>query len=89
MARPGGWYARIVDRREMSNVGRERVYLIHMEALRHNPGDMELGRRCAELALDLGRYGDARSYLTELIDRPGTDSGGRVASDLEELQGRC
>ena len=83
------WYARIVDRRDTDQRRRDRVYLIHMEALRHNSGDMELGRRCAELALDLGRYGDARSYLTELIDRLGTDSGGRVTSDLEELLGRC
>ena len=60
--------------------GRDRVYLIHTEALRHNPGDIALERRCAELALDLGRYGDAQSYLIGLLDRVGKESArpGRV-----------
>ena len=90
MVRRGGGTARIVDRRDTDRLRRGRVYLIHMEALRHNPGDMVLERRCAELALELGRYGDARSYLTDLLDRRRERTlRGRAASELEELLGRC
>ena len=84
------WYARLVDRRDPDGLRRGRVYLIRAEALRHNPGDAALStRQCAELALELGRYGDALSYLTGLLNRLGKDARGRAASELEELLGRC
>src|SRR4051794_5190715 len=53
------WYARLVDQRTPQQRGRAQVYLIYEEALRFNPGDPQLERKCADLAFELKRYGDA------------------------------
>jgi len=49
------WYARITDERTKEKRGRERVFLVNEEALRKNPDDRKLERRCAELAIDVER----------------------------------
>src|SRR6516165_8164139 len=46
-------YARLIDRQTSEGRGRAQVYLIYEEALRFNPRDPELERKCAELALGL------------------------------------
>src|SRR5262249_47036846 len=61
------WYARVVEERDLERRRRDHVYLVHEEALRHNPGDRELERKCAELALELKRYSDARGHLKDLL----------------------
>jgi predicted Zn-dependent protease len=84
------WYARLVDRRTPAGPGRVRAYLVHEEALRHHPADPPLQRRCAELALELERYSDARRYLQLLHQRAPRDSYGAPAdAELEDLLGQC
>ena len=61
-------YAQLLDRRDADRQRRERVFLVHEEALRYNPGDSQLERRCADLALELRRYTDAQRHLTNLLD---------------------
>src|SRR5271157_3889693 len=62
------WYARIVDQGDSDRQRRERVFLVHEEALRYNPGDSELERRCADLALEQGLYKEAQRHLTNLLE---------------------
>jgi len=50
------WYARLTDERTKEKRGRERVFLVNEEALRKNPDDRKLERRCAELAIELERH---------------------------------
>jgi len=91
------WYARVVDQRETEHRRRERVFLIHEQALRHNPGDLNLERRCADLALELERYNDARHHLMNLrenlLDKVPKDSQGQPAAaelaELADLLGQC
>ncbi len=87
-------YAQIVDQRDRDHLRRERVFLVYEEALRHNSGDSELERRCADLALDLGRYNDAERHLTALLEQVPKDSQGQPAAAaeraaLEDLLGQC
>jgi len=95
-----GWYARVVDEQDSDRSRRDRVLLVHEQALRHNPGDLKLERRCAELALelaqfnnDVGRYNDAERRLMSLIEKVPRDSQGQpVAAELAELEdllGQC
>src|SRR5262249_20302478 len=80
------WYARLVDRRTPEGPDREEVYLVHEEALRHHPEDRQLERRCAELALELKRYSDARRHLQLLHQRAPKDPRGEpVDAELEDL----
>ncbi|HKM54863.1 MAG TPA: tetratricopeptide repeat protein, partial [Isosphaeraceae bacterium] len=88
------WYARVVDQRDSDRRGRERVFLVHEEALRYNPGDLELERRCADLALELGRYKEAQSHLMSLLEKADKDSQSQTAAavaraELEDLLGQC
>jgi tetratricopeptide (TPR) repeat protein len=84
------WYARLVDRRTPEGPDREEVYLVHEEALRHHPEDRELERRCAELALELKRYSDARRHFLLLHQRAPKDPRGEpVDAELEDLLGQC
>ena len=77
------WYARIVDEHASDRLQRDQVLLVQEEALRHNPSDLDLERRCAELALERARYkqdpalyDDARRRLTNLIEKlPATSQG--------------
>jgi tetratricopeptide (TPR) repeat protein len=83
-------YARIVDQNTPEGSDRAEVYMIHAQALLHNAGDLRLQRRCAELALELQRYDDARSYLDRVYQRATKDSRGEPAdAELEDLLGQC
>jgi len=87
-------YARVVDQRDSYHRGRERVFLVHEQALRYNPGDPELERRCADLALELGRYKEAQSHLMSLLEKADKDSQRQPAAaaaraELEDLLGQC
>jgi tetratricopeptide (TPR) repeat protein len=95
-----GWqsYARVVDARNTDprRRERERVYLVHTQALRFNPDDMKLLRRCADLAIELGRFQDAHRYLWKLLEKVARDSQGKpvaaergAAAELEERLGDC
>ena len=56
------WYARVVDQQKVDRRRLDRVFMVHEQALRYNPGDPKLERRCADLALELGRYSDAHRF---------------------------
>jgi tetratricopeptide (TPR) repeat protein len=86
------WYARVLDKLDAdgSRRAREQVFMVHEEALRHNPGDSELERRCADLALECGRAGDAERHLQVLLDKlPEQVKTGPKAAELEELLAMC
>ncbi len=82
-----------MDERDSDRRRRERVYLVYEEALRYNPGDSKLERRCADLALELERYNDAQRYLQNLVKKVPSDSKGQPAAaelaELEDLLGQC
>ena len=83
-------FARITDDRAKSARDRERVFLVHEEALRKNPDDRGLERRLAELAMDLDRSGDARRHLKRLNEGIQADPGKAAESaELEDLLGQC
>src|SRR5262245_2023874 len=65
------WYARIVDRRDVTRAWLWKSYLIHQEALRHESNDRELKRRAADLAMELNQYayGNAALLLNELLEK--------------------
>ncbi|MGP0065145.1 MAG: tetratricopeptide repeat protein [Isosphaeraceae bacterium] len=81
------WYARVVDQRDAERRRLERVFLVHEEALRYNPGDGKLERRCADLALELGRFKDAHRHFTGL--RETSQPTGAGLAELEDLLGQC
>jgi cellulose synthase operon protein C len=81
------WYASVVDRRIADRRKLERNFLVHEEALRHEPGDAKLLRRCADLALELGRYHDAHRHFSGLL-LTGQATGAALA-ELEDLVGQC
>jgi tetratricopeptide (TPR) repeat protein len=84
------WYARISDERTKDKRGRERVYLVNEEALRKNPDDRKLERRCVELAIELERHNDARRHLIHLNDAIQADpEKAAEAAELEDLLGQC
>jgi len=88
------WYARDLDRIQLHSNRQRRagVFLTYEEALRHNPGDSKIERRCAEIALELKRYSDAERHLMNLIMAVRTDSTGQPAAaklaELEDLLGQ-
>jgi tetratricopeptide (TPR) repeat protein len=84
------WYARITDERTKNPRGRERVFLVNEEALRKNPDDRKLERRCAELAIELERHNDARRHLIHLNEAIQADpEKAAEAAELEDLLGQC
>ncbi len=94
------WYARVVDEHASDRRQRDRVLPVHEEALKYNPGDLKLERRCALVALELARYKntpelyiEAQRHLTNLIQKPPRNSEGRPVAaelaELEDLQGEC
>jgi len=91
--RAWAWYARVVDLQDSQGRRRDRVFLVHEQALRYNPGDSRLERRSADLALELGRYKDAQRRLTNLVEKVPRDAQGRPAAaelaELEDLLGQC
>jgi len=86
-------YAGIVDQRETDPRQRHRVFLVYDQAVELNLGDAQLARRCADLALELGRYSDARRLLTNLVENVASDAQGQPAAselaELEDLLGQC
>ena len=52
-------YSQLLDQRDPQGRRREQVFLVYEQALRYNTADAKLERRCADLALELGRYSDA------------------------------
>ncbi len=84
------WFARLTDGQTKNPRGRERVFLVNEEALRKNPDDRKLERRCAELAIELERHNDARRHLIHLNDaiQPDPDKAAEAA-ELEDLLGQC
>jgi len=84
------WFARITDEMTKNPRGRERVLLVNEEALRKNPDDRKLERRCTELAIELERHNDARRHLIHLNDAIQADpEKAAEAADLEDLLGQC
>ena len=83
-------FARITDERAKNPRDRERVFLVCAEALRKNPDDRRLERRCAELAMELERPGDARRHLTHLNNAVQSNpEKAAEAAELEDLLGQC
>ena len=94
------WYARLVDQHDSDPGQRDRVLLVNEQALRYNPRNLKLERRCADVAMELARYknaperyNDAHRHLTKLIERlPGNSQDQPVATELAELEdllGQC
>ncbi|WP_165250219.1 tetratricopeptide repeat protein [Paludisphaera soli] len=84
------WYARILDASDRDGRGKERAFLAGERALQFDPNDAKLERRCADLALELGRHGDADRHAKRLLARLDTDAAaGPAAAELEEMIGRC
>lgn len=89
------WYAQVMDDlyAEAPPRRREQVLLVHEEALRRNPDDQKLERRCAELAMApelIGEHiGEAKRHL-EALDRKLPDgSQGPEKAEIKELRGIC
>ena len=87
------FYARVVDERDVDRRNRERVLLIHEEALGYNAGDRKLERSRADIALELQRFGDAKRHLKKLLDSSTTNTSAQPAAselaEIEDLLGRC
>jgi predicted Zn-dependent protease len=87
------WYARLVTIRDPGHTKRDRAFLINEEALRYNPGNKAVERRCAELALGLGRFTDAERHLKSLIRKIPKSSPSRTEraelAELQDLLGQC
>jgi tetratricopeptide (TPR) repeat protein len=83
-------YAQIVERGDPDHLRRERVFLVYEEALRHNPDDLALERQCADLALALGRFNDARRHLDALSTHAPKDlQDKRASAEITDLLGQC
>jgi len=93
------WYARVRDEVTTDSRRRDQVYLVYEEALRYNPGDPALERRCVDLALELrpARTTDAKRHLKVLLTQAAEklEQGTEVSSaamelaELKELEGKC
>ena len=93
------WYARVRDEVTTDSRRRDQVYLVYEEALRYNPGDLALERRCVDLALELrpARTADAKRHLKVLLTQAAEqlEQGTEVSSaamelaELKELEGKC
>ena len=86
-------YAQVVEQRDRDHRRREDIFLVHEQALRYNPDDSQLERRCADLALELRRYGDAQRHLTNVLKGTPEDSQGQrpaaEVAEIEDLLGQC
>jgi tetratricopeptide (TPR) repeat protein len=60
-------YVLVIDRLQAGNPPPESLYLRYEDALRYNPGDAELERRCIELALETDRANQARNHIDALL----------------------
>src|SRR5208337_1804218 len=92
-------YARVLDGVTKNSRRRDQVYLVYEEALRCNPGDPSLERRCVDLALELRpeRTADAKRHLRALLtltaeklkEDPQAPDAARELAELKELEGKC
>ncbi len=81
------WYARVLDQSDFARRERDRIFLVHEEALRYFPEDWDLEHRCAELALELSRYPDAEGHLKKLLERAEKQSPDqRTAAERAEVE---
>ena len=93
------WYAQALDQNTTGGLSRDRLYLVFEEALRHNPDDATLERRCVDLAMELRpqRTKDAKRHLAVLLSlyaekaKQGSASADatRELAELKELEGQC
>src|SRR5271157_2694756 len=92
-------YARVLDGVTKNSRRRDQVYLVYEEALRYNPGDPVLERRCVDLALELRpeRTADAKRHLKVLLTRAAekldkdaeVDGAAMDLAELKEFEGKC
>ena len=92
-------YARLLDETTKDSRRRDQVYLVSEEALRQNPADPTLERRCVDLALEVRpeRTADAKRHLKVLLTQAEEklEKDTEVASaaielaELKELEGKC
>jgi len=84
----GAWseYAGLLADGADPNLRRDQVYAICVKALKLNEDDSALRRRRAEMALELGRFDDARDELNRLITDRADDPAGRA--EMEEQLAR-
>jgi predicted Zn-dependent protease len=77
--------ALLMDRRNPGSVAKYRVYLALEDILRRAPDAELLQARCraAEIALELGRPGEARTHLERVVRDNDNDP------DLQDLLGQC
>jgi cellulose synthase operon protein C len=93
------WYARVLDKVTTGSGRGDELYLVYEEALRYNPGDPSLERRCVDLALELRpeRTTDAKRHLRALLTRNAeklkkddeASAAARELAELKELEGKC
>ena len=89
----------MLDEVTTDNRRRDELYLVYEEALRYNPGDPALERRCVDLALELRpeRTADAKRHLKVLLTQvaeklekgPEVSNAARELAELKELEGKC
>ena len=67
--------------------------LIHEQALGYNAGDGKLERKCADLALEMQRYSDAKRHLKKLLESGAINTQAQPAAyepaEIEDLLGQC
>lgn len=84
------WYARILNEKASESADRQELYEVHEKAARYNPDNLELRRRCADLAMVLGRHRDASRNLLILYERlPDGAKETAKRAGLEDLLGQC
>lgn len=79
-------YARLLADGADPNLRLDQVHSICLKALKLKGEDEALERRCAEMALELGRFHDARDGFNRLIAKQGDDLAG--LAELEEQLAR-
>src|SRR5208337_3675371 len=83
------WYARVLDGVTKNSRRRDQVYLVYEEALRYNPDDPAVERRCVDLALELRpeRTADAKRHLKVLLTQAAEklEKGTEVSTAATEL----
>jgi tetratricopeptide (TPR) repeat protein len=85
-------YARIIDRATPPHARGENLLAVYEEALRHNLGDREIEKRCADIAMEprIQRYQDAIRHLERLHEPIRVDQNrAHEAAELEDLLGQC
>jgi tetratricopeptide (TPR) repeat protein len=87
------WLARVMDRKtpkepDRVHPGRMQVYEALAQATRLRPDDAPVRRQCIALAMEQGRYADARRHLKILLE-PVKERADDSVAELEDLLGQC